>query len=54
MFNAAFEILYAGDNKGRNASAIAIEPRVVDLLFGSASYSSIKRLVSFLSSILTC
>lgn len=37
MFKAAFEILYAGDGRGRNASAIAMEPKVVDLIFRSAS-----------------
>lgn len=35
MFNAAFVILYAGVGRARNASAIAIEPKVVDLVFGS-------------------
>jgi hypothetical protein len=31
IFSAALEILYAGEGSSRNASAIAMEPRVVDL-----------------------
>jgi hypothetical protein len=31
MLRAALEILYAGEGRSRNASTIAMEPRVVDL-----------------------